>query len=204
MTRASTRLLPGTPVMVTAPSPVSRRISGSAPTFHCRDHSSAESGAAIQGTLAAIRSTREALRGAGHEFRRNVRMRWVMAGYTRCCCYDISTGEVPMQSAARPDSSKLLELTRRFSHTAVPLTRASGGDDEARAFAQSRPDTWFPGVRSPGGAVAGLLLIAGCWSEAHDVASELDTPEGSYWHALIHRMEPDTWNSNYWFRSVGP
>ena len=108
-----------------------------------------------------------------------------------------------MQSAARPDSSKLLELTRRFSHTAVPLTRASGGDDEARAFAQSRPDTWFPGVRSPGGAVAGLLLIAGCWSEAHDVASELDTPEGSYWHALIHRMEPDTWNSNYWFGRVG-
>src|SRR5580658_6555779 len=108
-----------------------------------------------------------------------------------------------MESAASPDSPKLLELTKRFSDTAVPLTRTSEGDEEARVLAQGRPATLFPGVRSPGGALAGLLLIAGCWDEAHEAASDLDTPEGSYWHALIHRMEPDTWNSNYWFGRVG-
>jgi hypothetical protein len=49
-----------------------------------------------------------------------------------------------MESAASPDSPKLLELTKRFSDTAVPLTRASEGDEEARALAQCRPDTLFP------------------------------------------------------------
>lgn len=27
--------------------------------------------------------------------------------------------------------------------------------------------------------------------------------EGSYWHAIAHRVEPDAWNSGYWFRRVG-
>jgi hypothetical protein len=92
---------------------------------------------------------------------------------------------------------------KRFGDTVVPLERTSRGDAEVRALARRRPDSLFAGVRSPGGALTGLLLMSGCWAEAHDVASEMDTPEGRYWHALIHRMEPDTWNSNYWFRSVG-
>jgi len=108
-----------------------------------------------------------------------------------------------MQTAASADFPKLLRLTKRFGDTRVPLTRASEGDDEVRALARRRPDTLFAGARSPGGALAGLLVIAGCWAEAHEVASELETPEGSYWHALIHRIEPDTWNSNYWFGRVG-
>lgn len=108
-----------------------------------------------------------------------------------------------MQSATAPDSPRLIQLVKRFGETLVPLGRASTCDEEARALAQRSPATLFAGVRSPGGALAGLLLIAGCWAEAHDVASELDTPEGSYWHALIHRIEPDTWNSNYWFQRVG-
>jgi hypothetical protein len=109
-----------------------------------------------------------------------------------------------MQSAATPDSPTLLQLRKRFGSATVPLKRTSKGDDEARALVRRPPETLFAGARSPAGALAGLLLIAGFWAEAHDAASELDTPEGSYWHALTHRMEPDTWNSNYWFRRVGP
>jgi hypothetical protein len=108
-----------------------------------------------------------------------------------------------MQSAASPDSPKLIELLKRLGDARVPLERATKGDEEAGALAGRPADSLFAGVRSPAGALAGLLLIAGCWPEAHDVASEVDTPEGCYWHALIHRMEPDTWNSNYWFRRVG-
>jgi hypothetical protein len=108
-----------------------------------------------------------------------------------------------MQSAANPDSPKLIELLKRFGDARVPLERAPKGDEEAGALARRPPDSLFAGVRSPDGALAGLLVIAGCWAEAHEVASAVDTPEGSYWRALIHRMEPDTSNSNYWFRRLG-
>ena len=51
--------------------------------------------------------------------------------------------------------------------------------------------------------LAGLYLYLSCWDEAHGVAQDLDTPEGSYWHALVHRQEPDAGNSAYWFGQVG-
>jgi hypothetical protein len=35
------------------------------------------------------------------------------------------------------------------------------------------------------------------------VAQDLETKEGSYWHAIVHRQEPDPGNSGYWFRQVG-
>ena len=50
---------------------------------------------------------------------------------------------------------------------------------------------------------AGLLLVADAWDEAHEVAQELDTVEGSYWHGIVHRREPDAENTRYWFRRVG-
>lgn len=50
---------------------------------------------------------------------------------------------------------------------------------------------------------AGLLLVADAWNEAHEVAQDLDTVEGSYWHGIVHRREPDAGNAKYWFRRVG-
>ncbi|MEO8371993.1 MAG: hypothetical protein ABI806_22610 [Candidatus Solibacter sp.] len=51
--------------------------------------------------------------------------------------------------------------------------------------------------------LAGLYLYFGCWDEAHTVAQDLGTKEGSYWHAIVHRQEPDAGNSGYWYRQVG-
>jgi hypothetical protein len=50
---------------------------------------------------------------------------------------------------------------------------------------------------------AGLFFYFSCWTEAHEVAQNIDTPDGSYWHAMVHRQEPDASNSGYWFRRVG-
>ena len=61
----------------------------------------------------------------------------------------------------------------------------------------------FPGARDGHAALAGLLLRVGCWTESHDVAQNISSPEGSYWHGIIHRMEPDSSNARYWFERVG-
>src|SRR5437762_3525484 len=50
---------------------------------------------------------------------------------------------------------------------------------------------------------AGLWLAFNFLDESHTISQELSTVEGSYWHALMHRREPDFSNSKYWFRRVG-
>ncbi|MCS7042732.1 MAG: hypothetical protein N2036_09940 [Bryobacteraceae bacterium] len=61
----------------------------------------------------------------------------------------------------------------------------------------------FPGARSPEGALAGLWLYLQHFDACHRVAQDLPTPEGSYWHGILHRQEPDDWNAGYWFRAAG-
>lgn len=69
----------------------------------------------------------------------------------------------------------------------------------ARAFAP------YPVKDEP----AALACLAGLWllhdhlDESHRICQDLHTAEGSYWHAILHRREPDYSNSKYWFRRVG-
>jgi hypothetical protein len=49
----------------------------------------------------------------------------------------------------------------------------------------------------------GLFFYFNCWTDAHEVAQNIENVEGSYWHALVHRQEPDAGNAGYWFRRVG-
>jgi hypothetical protein len=51
---------------------------------------------------------------------------------------------------------------------------------------------------------AGLWLLFDYLDESHSISQSLETPEGSFWHAVMHRREPDAWNSKYWWRKVGP
>lgn len=68
---------------------------------------------------------------------------------------------------------------------------------------QTTASRLFAGSRAPDAAMAGLYLYFSCWDEAHTVAQSIQTAEGSYWHAIVHRQEPDAGNSAYWFRTVG-
>ena len=61
----------------------------------------------------------------------------------------------------------------------------------------------FPDSCSPEGALAGMYLYFGCLDEAHKIAQDLGTAEGSFWHGIMHRQEPDPGNAAYWFRRVG-
>ena len=51
--------------------------------------------------------------------------------------------------------------------------------------------------------ISGLWLRHNFLDESHRISQDLPSIEGSYWHAIMHRREPDYWNSKYWFRRVG-
>src|SRR5712672_4382044 len=77
----------------------------------------------------------------------------------------------------------------------MPLVHGSGGS--AQAQERVKAARVVPAIR------AGLYLYFDCWEQAHEVAQDINTPEGSYWHAIVHRQEPDPGNAGYWFRQVG-
>lgn len=51
--------------------------------------------------------------------------------------------------------------------------------------------------------VAGILLARDRFQDSHAVSQDLTTPEGSYWHGILHRREPDAGNAKFWMRRVG-
>lgn len=61
----------------------------------------------------------------------------------------------------------------------------------------------FAGRYSPDGMLAGLWLYHGDLEASHRVSQELKTAEGSFWHGIMHRREPDPGNAAYWFRLTG-
>jgi hypothetical protein len=95
------------------------------------------------------------------------------------------------------------EVLQKYSGRLIPLTRTECDRDAAPAVDAPNSRTLFPQARAPEAALSGLLLLAGCWDESHRVSQDVASPEGSYWHAIAHRIEPDAGNAAYWFRRVG-
>jgi hypothetical protein len=99
-----------------------------------------------------------------------------------------------------------------FELLAIPcrMPLAPGSPDRNAADRLRRldlPTTFAPAtVRD---ADMGRACLAGLWlrfnylDESHGISQELSTPEGSFWHAILHRREPDPGNSKYWWRKVG-
>ncbi len=68
-------------------------------------------------------------------------------------------------------------------------------------FASGRPIVDQPasvGLRSA------VWLLHDFMTESHELAQQIeDTMAGPYWHAIVHRREPDPGNACYWFGRVG-
>jgi hypothetical protein len=69
------------------------------------------------------------------------------------------------------------------------------------------PSAWC-GEASPQSPAAaccesGLWLWNGFLDRSHQISQEIGSAEGSWWHGIMHRREPDAGNAAYWFRKVG-
>ncbi len=52
-------------------------------------------------------------------------------------------------------------------------------------------------------ALAGLWLWHDALDASHEICQSIETPGGSYWHAILHRREGDFPNARYWLRRAG-
>ncbi len=97
----------------------------------------------------------------------------------------VDPGTIPPLADGPPDSRAVAKL--------MPLTAselAGGGRRPADLDAATA-------------CLAGLWLWAGELDTSHQISQKLDTPEGAFWHGIMHRREPDYGNAKYWFRRVG-
>lgn len=99
-----------------------------------------------------------------------------------------------------PEVERLLAATPRPLALIRTALRPAG---DACSIRSMDPAILFPQAAHPRAAFAGLLLRIGCWTESHAVAQDIHSAEGSYWHGIVHRIEPDSSNAGYWFRRVG-
>jgi hypothetical protein len=60
----------------------------------------------------------------------------------------------------------------------------------------------FPHARAPEAALSGLYLYFSCLDQSHQLSQSIESAEGSFWHGILHRQEPDPDNARYWFRRV--
>jgi hypothetical protein len=101
---------------------------------------------------------------------------------------------MPHMDAYPPAIAELLALPCR-----MPL--GPGTPDRAAADKLRRLDLGDSDMIRA--CLAGLWLRFNHLDESHGISQELPTPEGSFWHAVLHRREPDPGNSKYWWHRVG-
>ena len=110
---------------------------------------------------------------------------------------------LPPDSSLAPDIDGLPEL--------APNWPPRGMSWLADHLARLRMHDQLPGIES---SIDATALHAGLWQvhdfldESHDLAQSIQgqgvDANGDYWHAIMHRREPDYSNAKYWFRRVGP
>jgi len=102
-----------------------------------------------------------------------------------------------------PRVGEILNLDGRGGRL-MPLAAGRCSSAQARELLRSSNSSdLFPGARAPEAAMSGLYLYFSCLDEAHTIAQAIETPDGSFWHGIMHRQEPDAGNAGYWFRRVG-
>jgi len=84
------------------------------------------------------------------------------------------------------------------------LTVEGPGDPQARAALSGATEKLMlsgpvQDVNEARAMLAGLWLWHDWLDESHRISQSINTPTGSFWHAIMHRREGDFSNSKYWW-----
>ena len=125
-----------------------------------------------------------------------------MAGESACATV-LRKWYLPFDSKAYgADIAGILALDQSGQRL-IPLVSGVCASEEARArLKKQKPMDLFLHGRSPKAALAGLFLYFSCAEECHELVQNLNSSEGDFWHAILHRQEPDQANAAYWFRQT--
>jgi len=130
--------------------------------------------------------------------------------------------QLPLTPHTLQDGADLSDDDQDDDSTGHPVASVTDGLPELAPNWPPRGKHWLAdymaGLRSngqlPGGnsSVDATALHAGIWQvhdfldESHDLAQSIQgqgtDSSGDYWHAIMHRREPDYVNAKYWFRRV--
>jgi hypothetical protein len=47
------------------------------------------------------------------------------------------------------------------------------------------------------------LALDGDWDASHQIAQDYSDSNANWIHAVLHKIEGDVWNSNYWYARTG-
>lgn len=65
----------------------------------------------------------------------------------------------------------------------------------------------LPDAQPPAGLPPLLVALwweaKGDWTRAHEIAQSVETKDGAWVHAYLHRKEGDEANAGYWYREAG-
>ncbi|MBX9602065.1 MAG: hypothetical protein K2X35_13705 [Bryobacteraceae bacterium] len=93
-------------------------------------------------------------------------------------------------------SAEIAEILALDGHGSRPFPLVAG---QAPGAARDR----ISATQLPAAVLAGLWIYFADFDGAHRAAPGDASREGSYWHGIPHRMEPDAANAMYCFRSAG-
>ncbi len=99
------------------------------------------------------------------------------------------------------------DALRRGSASTYGVLAPEAADDEATAALDRLSNGGA--VKDASDPAADRCVQAGLWlwhdflDKSHTISQAIDTPDGSFWHGIMHRREGDWSNTKYWFRRVG-
>ena len=102
-----------------------------------------------------------------------------------------------------PEVARILAMDGNGNKLRALVCGPCSSEEARRALAPHKATELFPGLRDPEAPLAGLWLYFSCFDEAHRLIDTPKSSEGEFWHAILHRQEPDPGNAAYWFRRVG-